>query len=593
MALEDALLQLKRPIALLERETQLQLQHESETHLRALYDERSSVINAYTGRVPGDTDEQQQSDHVAAAYASMQEEMTAAKSELVHLSQKMLLQLESTRDRTSAMSVGVGVIEQHVTRQTLSLEELERQRQEEAALAASRCKQLEAFVAEQRAQCQSYAQDLQRLRAQLASMQAQHAHDMKKAASTTQQIDSERQQHAVARSRLRELETAAAKSRSEETAAQHRMRELEAAAERGRIAEREAQHRMRELEAAAERGRSAETEAQQRMRDRMRELEAAAEKYRVETAEARKQTAAIRAEQQEAVLELDEQCKQVATMQREHTHLHEKQRDELAGVKKEHSEQLSAKSSEIERVRQEHGVQIRRYQDEITTMKAEHAQKLQRQRRSTDEIEARVLLGQSALDQETERAVELKVQLARAEAARDTAEAELKMQVARAEAARDTAKAEHDSSLELQRDIYSSSQEVQLLRTRVNDLQDWSSDLAAENELLRAQLMELQRQSQFHVRGSGRVPMRAMPPSDTLANSTGTHLQNYSQYSTLAAPPQAVRTEVGNGGEGVQWLAESQGVIDRHRHARQKRLGESSAFLSHTPQHRPDLDRLV
>lgn len=587
MALEDAIQALKRPIALLERETQLQLQHESETHLRALYDERSSVINAYTGRVVSAKGEQ--SDCVGAAYESMLNEMTAAKSELVHLSQKMLLQLESTRDRTSAMSLGVGALEQHAIRQTLSIEQLEHQRQEEAALAASRCNQLEALVVEQRAECQSYAQDLQGLGAQLASVQAQHEHDIKKATSTSQQLNSERQQHTVTRNRLRELEIAAQKSQSEKTAEQHRMRKLEAAVERGRIAEAEAHHRIQKSETVAQ-------------------------KYRMETAEMRTENTALRAQQQAAVLELDEHRKQVANMERERAHLHEKQldelagvrkelaeqlsahRDELASVRKEHAEQLSTQSTEVDRVQQEHSAQIQRYRDEIATMKAEHGEQLQRQKRSADDIEARVLLAQSALDQETERSIELKVQLARAEAARETAEAELKMQVARAVAARDTAKAEHDRSLELQRDIYSSSQEVQLLRTRVNDMQDWSSDLAAENELLRAQLMELQRQSQCQVRDSGKPSPRAIPASGTLAGSTGTHLQNYSQYSTVAAQPHAASaagTDMGVGGRGADWLAESQGAIDRHRHARQQRLGESPAALSRAPQHHPDLNRLV
>ena len=478
MSLAEALAALKRPIALLQRETQLQLEHESQQLMRALHDERSSAISAHTGSIPAlasDRARGERTDSVAAAYESMLMEMTAAKSELVHLSQKMLLQLESTRDQTSAMSLGVGALEQHVAHQTRSLEELEHRRQEEASAAVSRCRQLEEIIAEQSTQHRSYEQNLTRLRSQLAGVQAQHA--------------------------------------QEKTRAQHRMRELEAAAET----------------------------------------------YRTEVAAAGAATVALRAAQEAAMCELEEHRKQAANVRQEHIVLQERHQDELASVKKEHAEQLSAWSTELGRVRQEYSEQRGSYQAERMLMEMEHGEQLQRQKWTTDEIEARMLLAQSALDQETERTVAIKVQLAQAEAARECAEAELKMQEVRAEAARETARAEHDNSLELHRELHASSQEVQLLRKQLNDLQDWSSDLAVENERLRAQLMVLQRQAQS------------------------------------TAPPHTASTagEVRTAGGDGRWPAEHQYAINRHRHARQKRLGESSAPLSQALQYQPQFNHLV
>ena len=52
MSLAEALAALKRPIALLQRETQLQLEHESQQLVRAVHDERSSAISAHTGSIP-------------------------------------------------------------------------------------------------------------------------------------------------------------------------------------------------------------------------------------------------------------------------------------------------------------------------------------------------------------------------------------------------------------------------------------------------------------------------------------------------------------------------------------------------------------
>ena len=516
MSLAEALAALKRPIALLQRETQLQLEHESQQLVRALHDERSSAISAHTGSIPALTSDRakgERSDSVTAAYESMLMEMTAAKSELVHLSQKMLLQLESTRDHTSAMSLGVGALEERVTCQTRSLEELEERRQEEVSRAVSRCQQLEAIIAEQSTQHRSYEQNLSRLRTQLADVQALHAQDVQKAASAEQQIEAERQQHVTAHRRLKELEAAAVKCQSETTQAQHRMRELEAESET----------------------------------------------YRTEAAAASAANFALRAAQEATLCELEEHRKQAANVRREHINMQERHRGELASMKKEHVEQLSTRSTELARLRQEHSEQLGSYQAERMAMEMEHGEQLQRQKWTTDKIEAQLVLAQSALDQETERTVAIKVQLARAEAARDSAEAELKMQELRAEAARETARAEHDSCLELHRKLHASSQEVQEVRRQVNDLQDWSSDLAVENELLRAQLMELQRQSQS----------TAPPHADSTASK--------------------VRTAGGGG----QWRAECRDAIDQHRHARQQRLGESSDPLSQASQYQPKFNHLV
>jgi chromosome segregation ATPase len=388
----------------------------------------------------------------AMLFEQMQLEMSAAKSELVHLSQK----LDSTR--TTDMRSSVAALEQQLTHQTAGLESqvqaLQHRRHAEEQAASSRCAQLEAQLAQQSAQCHSYAQ-------QLAEMQAQHSRDTASVGSVAKEIAQARREQATSK-------------------------------------------------------------------DRMRELEAAARRHQLERTEASAATAALRAEAQEAQRELEDHRDAAANTQREDSKQLERYRAELASSRKEHAEQLEKHCDELASVRRDHAEHLEGHRDELACMQNEHVEQLQR----TSQIEAQLSNVQSALSMETERTIEMQLALRRVEAERDTA------------------MAARDHSLRMQTELtvnsQASEQERQLLRRKAADLQEWSSDLAAENELLRAQLVELK---QTRIAGLQPTPTRVWQPAHN-HTAEGTPLHN----EAVGEPP-----------------------IDRHRGVRSESIHARSA----------------
>ena len=92
-----ALDEIKKQSRALQQETALQLEHEAAMHRRALHEERQAVMAS----VAADGVD----DDISEAYAGMKLEMTAARSELVHLSEKMLLQLPALLYRQRALLI--------------------------------------------------------------------------------------------------------------------------------------------------------------------------------------------------------------------------------------------------------------------------------------------------------------------------------------------------------------------------------------------------------------------------------------------------------------------------------------------------------
>lgn len=207
----EALDEIKKQSRALQQETALQLEHEAAMHRRALHEERQAVMAS----VAADGVD----DDISEAYANMKLEMTAAKSELVHLSEKMLLQLDSTREHAAGWQRGVSDLERQLSEQTEmyegQVETLSAERRAQEGRAAEEVAALAAELAQRDAQLSAQDEQLRTLQAQLVESQAQHARGTSAAAEQARLCQ-----------RLR-AEKAAETARAE--AAEKRVRQLEVA----------------------------------------------------------------------------------------------------------------------------------------------------------------------------------------------------------------------------------------------------------------------------------------------------------------------------------------------------------------------------